>query len=167
MLKRITITVELRVKSSFPSQVFANSNELHFRRNDALSRVVHLSHATTRLCAQRGTAQSGKVFEAAFIFVPCQIGGIKSQITIINGFRFATLILLHVVATHDPFTSQRGQAIPHIALKQRIAPWTTRIVTTHGGVLFEGAIEGPRLCLRDLAEGNAHAWLLSVNVDSF
>src|SRR5688572_7631266 len=167
MLKRITITVELRVKSSFPSQVFANSNELHFRRNDALSRVVHLSHTTTRLCAQRGTAQSGKVFEATFIFVPCQIGGIKCQITVINRFRFSTLILLHVVATYNPFTSQCGQTVPHIALKQRVAPWTTRVVNTHGRILFEGAIEGPRLCLRDLAEGNAHARLLSFNVDSF
>ena len=105
------------------AQVFANGDEFHFRSDDALTRVVHLRHATPRLCAQRRATQSRKIFEAALFFLARLVSGIESQVAIVDRFDVAALIFLNVTARDESNrrrsagrpsrTSHRSEGSPH------------------------------------------------------
>src|SRR6185369_6040129 len=165
MEQRVTWRIA-SLQGGFASEVLANRDELHLRRDDAATRVVKLRHTRTRLCAQHRATQRGKVFKPADVFHARTLHSVEREITIVNRLRLTTRILFNVTATNDPLAPQLRQTFANFALKLGIAPRPARVVNTDRRIRVCCAIEIARLALRDFAKRNAHARLFAVNVNA-
>jgi hypothetical protein len=92
--------------------------------------------------------------------------GCKRQVAIIDWLQRTAFVFLDVVAADDPLPSQLREAFAHVGADGRIAVGARRLVDAHGGILFQLVFEIARRVLIDLAERDADAGLLAIDVDA-
>src|SRR5688500_154631 len=134
------------------SQILSYGDILHLGRDDALSRVMHLSHAGSGLRAKWSTFQSRKLLKRSAVFYACNIFRTLGEISIVLRKDLATGIFLDVAASHDPSTPQRGQALADIVFVSRIRPRAACVIDTHGRVFLDRSVKVFRRAERDLAK---------------
>src|SRR6185369_13320341 len=118
MEQRVTWRIA-SLQGGFASEVLANRDELHLRRDDAATRVVKLRHTLTRLRAQHCAPNRGKVFQPADVFDARTFHSVECEIAVVNRLRLATGILFNVAATNNPLAPQLRQSFADVALKFR------------------------------------------------
>ena len=75
-------------------------------------------------------------------------------------------MLFNVATTGDPVTPHLWQPLASIALKVLVAPWSTRVIDTHGRVWRQRTIEVAGRALGNFPEGNSHAGQLPFDVNT-
>ncbi|KGD50920.1 hypothetical protein DP43_4898 [Burkholderia pseudomallei] len=134
--------------------VLADRDVFHFRRDDALARVVHLRDVLARLRAARMTVQAGKA----------QLGRRRIGRALAAVVAREARERLGVAARVDPALAQRGQARANVDLRVRVRVRARRVVDVDRRVLF-AAEARRRIGLRDLTHRHADVGLRARHVD--
>ena len=112
------------------AEVFADGDELHFRGDDALARVVQLRYGFAR--ASRGAAWRWRA------------GGNRGVAAPGNRFVGCRAAAGRRSAGQDPLGAQERESLLDVAGEVGIAPRAGTVIDTHGRVGFDLAVEGLR-----------------------
>src|SRR5262245_39714420 len=107
----------LRAKHRLQSLVLANRDELHFRSDDSLPRVVHLSHIAARL----GAEWLAKVGKAQRIQLP--VSQPQTAVVRRNSGKF-----LSIATCIDPGAAERCNTFPDVDVNCRIGVRTAGVI---------------------------------------
>jgi hypothetical protein len=137
--------VVLHVRDLGAAHVFADGDEFHFGRNDALARVVELGDRCAFGRAQRLAAfggEAGEFLEAVGALGLRGVFGVfLGEVAVVLRLHRAALIFLDVVAGENPVAAEGGKALLHGAGEGGIAPRAGAVIDPDGVVFFDPAVE--------------------------
>ena len=123
------------------THVFADGNEFHLGRDDALIGVPFLGDGM-------GLGFKGFAFEAG-VFLEFVFGGFVlvvflgvgvGEVAVVLGFDLATVVFLDIVAVENPLAAEGGETFADVAFEIGITPGAGAVVNTDGWILFDVAI---------------------------
>src|SRR6266404_5127969 len=134
--------------STLLSVTFTDSNEFHFRRDHALSRIIKLRDGFAGLRPQRPARKlgarslefGGRLAIAVSVSL-CRMFGMRNgEITIINWRDGPSFDLFHVVARENPVPTQGRKPFNRVKRHAWIAPRTAGVVNADRFVHFDLAV---------------------------
>ncbi len=118
--------------------VFADGDELHLRRHDALAGVPKLGDGMALRRAQRLAARGLREAVGAICGRGIARVGLREETVVARGDG-AAVVFDHVGALQDPWLSQRRQALLDVAMESGIAPRPAGVVDADRVVRLDGA----------------------------
>ena len=140
------------------AHVLADSDEFHFRRDDAGAGVLQLRDDLAGLGAQWAAAtafEPGKFHETVLLRHARELGVFAREIAVVLRLHFAAVVFLDVAAFQNPVAAQRGQTFVGRAGERGIAPRPAAIIDAHGRILLNRA--GVRFGVADFNLAHGHA----------
>ena len=120
------------------AEVFADGDEFHLRRDDALPRIPKLRDRMPGAGAERAAAlalEAGEFDEPIALGLAGVFGVFAAEVAVVLRQHFAAVVGFHVRAVRDPLRPRRRQAFIRGAGESRIAPRAGAIIDAHRLVL--------------------------------
>ena len=123
---KIRAIIARRFIRLFASKVLANSNELHFGRDDPFARVRQLSNGQAGSGFPGRTLQPWKGFQPHPALTLRRV--FEAQITVVFRPHGAAVVFDGVAAVENPFEPKRAETLADVAKPVGIAPRPPRVV---------------------------------------
>ena len=141
------------------AHVFADRDELHLGRDDAVVGVPFLGDGIAR-GAQRLAALGGEAGEldelVGALRLRGKLGVLLRQVAVVLRLHFAAIVVLDIARFENPLAAQRGKAFFGGACESRIAPRAGAIIDADRIVFLDAAIERLRVATAR-SPASAHA----------
>src|SRR5438552_13697965 len=122
--------------------VFADGDEFHFGRDDALACIPELTHWMTGARAQWAAFFAGEMFKAVAAFGAArELFVTAREVAVVFRLHVAAFVFGDVVALQNPIATQRGDSIFDIAIKTGIAPHAARVVHAYRLIYLDFAVK--------------------------
>ena len=123
------------------AHVFADGDEFHLGRDDALAGIPELGDGVAGGRAERLAAEAGKFEEAVALGLAGVFGVVAGEVAVVLWLDLAAFVFAHIGAGFDPLGAEGGEALGDIAIEILVAPRTRGVIDADGLVFFQRAVE--------------------------
>ena len=144
-VSKIWVLVGNRLELFLASEVFANGDVFHLRRNDSLIRIPFLRDGMpislavgAVFCSQRLTFESRVFLEPVlYLFQLIVLFRMRfGEVTVVFRFGITTCVLFNITSIQDPLTPKRRESLCYIAIEFGIPPRSRTVIHSHGFVFL-------------------------------